>query len=337
MKHRIGLTMGDPAGIGPEITVETLADSEIAEMAELIVFGDREVLEKAREIAEVDKEIRELDEEFADYDSDYINLYDMDNIDIEEIEFGQISGGAGQASFEYIERACQLALEGRLDGIVTGPINKESLKAGGVDYIGHTEMLGDLTDTDYPLTMFEVHDLRIFFLTRHLSLREACDQITEERVYENIVESNQALERLGIYEANLAVAALNPHGGERGLFGTEEMEEIKPAVERARQQGYDVEGPLPADSVFHFALQGQYDAVISLYHDQGHIAAKMVDFERTVSLTNNLPFLRTSVDHGTAFDIAGEGIASPVSLKEAIRVGARYIPCFQEKEENCHL
>lgn len=328
--------MGDPAGIGPEITVETLADSEIAGMAELIVFGDREVLEKARDIADVDKEIRELNGEFADYDSDYINLYDMDNIEMEEIEFGQVSGGAGRASYEYIERACELALESRLDGIVTGPINKESLKAGGVDYIGHTEMLGDLTDTDYPLTMFEVHDLRIFFLTRHVSLREACDQITEERVYENIVESNQALDRLGIYEASLAVAALNPHGGEKGLFGTEEMEEIKPAVERARQQGYDIEGPLPADSVFHFARQGEYDAVISLYHDQGHIAAKMVDFERTVSLTNNLPFLRTSVDHGTAFDIAGEGIASPVSLKEAIRVCARYIPCFQEEDENCH-
>ncbi|HEX7064406.1 MAG TPA: 4-hydroxythreonine-4-phosphate dehydrogenase PdxA, partial [Bacillales bacterium] len=179
-----------------------------------------------------------------------------------------------------------------------------------------------------PLTMFEVRSLRIFFLTRHSSLKEAIGQMTKERVHDYLIRCDQALERLGLKERHLAVAGLNPHAGEQGLFGTEEIDELQPGIEAAKNDGVDAVGPVPADSVFHQAMNRKYDAVLSLYHDQGHIAAKMADFERTVSITNGLPFLRTSVDHGTAYDIAGKGIASAVSMVECIKAAAKYTPYF---------
>jgi 4-hydroxythreonine-4-phosphate dehydrogenase len=215
-------------------------------------------------------------------------------------------------------------MDGRIKAVATAPVNKEALKLAGVPYIGHTEMLQGLTGVEDPLTMFQVDSLRIFFLSRHVSLRKACDFVSSDKVFETVVRSHKALVRLGVEDPVIAVAALNPHGGEHGMFGEEEMEHIEPGVNRARRAGYKVEGPVPADSVFYFALQGKYDGVISLYHDQGHIAAKMHDFEKTVSITNGLPFLRTSVDHGTAYDIAGMGIASGTSMYEAIKLAADY-------------
>lgn len=328
MEHKLGITMGDPAGIGPEIIAEALAKNDILDIGKLILFGDKKVMEEAMKIVDIEMEINLLDKDLNNYRDNKLNIYDMDNVNLEQLEFGKVQGEAGLASYQYIEKASEMALDGKIDAVITGPINKEALKAGDVEYIGHTEMLGDLTNTDYPLTMFEVHSLRIFFLTRHVSLIQACNQITEERVLRGIRESAKALNKLGIDNPELAVAALNPHSGEHGLFGSEEVEEIEPAVKKAKSSGYNVEGPVPADSVFHFALEGYYDAVLSLYHDQGHIAAKMVDFEKTVSITNNLPFLRTSVDHGTAFDIAGKGKASSVSMEEAIKVAAKYAPYF---------
>jgi 4-hydroxythreonine-4-phosphate dehydrogenase len=235
---------------------------------------------------------------------------------------------SGQAAYEYIKMSIELARDGKLDAVATAPINKKSLKAAGVDYIGHTEMFADLTETEDPLTMFQVFDLRVFFLSRHLSLKKACEMVTEARVYSYIKRCVKALARLGVEDGKLAIAALNPHGGEHGLFGTEEDEEITPAINKAREEGYDVVGPVPADSVFHKGLKGNYDAILSLFHDQGHIATKMVDFERTISLTNNMPFLRTSVDHGTAFDIAGENIADSLSMEEAIRLAVEYAASF---------
>lgn len=218
----------------------------------------------------------------------------------------------------------KLALDGRVDAVATTPINKESLKAGGINYIGHTEIFGALTETKDPLTMFETRGLRIFFLTRHVSLREMLEMIKKERIIEYVKRCTKALKQLGVENGTMAVAGLNPHSGEHGLFGWEEEEEIVPAIEELKAEGYDVEGPVGADSVFYQAAEGKYNSVLSLYHDQGHIAAKTLDFHRTIAVTCGMPILRTSVDHGTAFDIAGTGKASEVSMIEAIKVAARY-------------
>ncbi|AGB41143.1 4-hydroxythreonine-4-phosphate dehydrogenase [Halobacteroides halobius DSM 5150] len=326
-EQTIAITMGDPAGIGPEIVVKALNDSSIQKKAKLILIGDKKTLEQALEITEVGLDINII-QKIGDYKKEVINLIDLANVKVDKLEIGTIQGMCGQAAYEYIKEASRLALAGKVDAIATGPINKESLKAGGVDYIGHTEMLADLTNTRDPLTMFQVFNLRVFFLSRHVSLKKACELVTKERLIDYIERSYQALERLGVKDGKFAIAALNPHGGEHGLFGYEEVDQVVPAIEEARQKGYNIVGPIPADSVFHQALNGKYDAVLSLYHDQGHIATKMVDFERTISITNSLPFLRTSVDHGTAFDIAGKNKASAVSMEEAIRLAIKYASSF---------
>lgn len=330
-KANIAVPMGDPAGIGPEIVVKALADYTLQNAANIVVVGDKDTLIQAMEITKINLEINEIDK-VADgkYQPGLLNLINLSNVDVSKLKFGEVQGFAGQAAFDYIKESVNLALNGEIDVVATTPINKEALAAGGVNYIGHTEILADLTNSIDPLTMFEVRNLRVFFLSRHVSLRESCDMVTEERVYEYIVRCSQALEKIGVQNGKIAVAGLNPHSGEHGLFGDEETVQIAPAIERAKAQGYNVEGSIPADSVFHMALNGKYDAVLSLYHDQGHIATKMVDFERTISITHSLPFLRTSVDHGTAFDIAGTGIASAVSLIEAIKLGAKYGPHFKK-------
>ncbi|AOY76287.1 4-hydroxythreonine-4-phosphate dehydrogenase PdxA [Clostridium formicaceticum] len=326
----IGIPMGDPAGIGPEIVVKALAVEEIHKLCKVVVIGDKATLLQAMDICNVNLEIKVISQvEEGDYKEGILNLIDLQNVAIEKLKFGEVQAMAGKAAFDYIKKSVDLAKAGNIDVLATTPINKEALKAAKIDYIGHTEILADLTNTNDPLTMFEVDQLRVFFLSRHVSLREACDLVKKERVLDYIERSYAALERLGIDGAKLAVAGLNPHSGENGLFGREEVDEINFAIEVARQKGIDVVGPVPADSVFHFGLKGSFDAVLSLYHDQGHIATKMVDFERTISLTNNMPFLRTSVDHGTAFDIAGTGKASAVSMIEAIKVGAKYGPYFK--------
>lgn len=325
----IGIPMGDPAGIGPEIVVKALSKDEVHKTAKPVVIGDKKTLEQAMKFCGIDLEINVIEKvEDGDYQKGILNLIDLSNIDIEKLEMGKVQGMAGKAAFEYIEKSVELALDKKVAAIATTPINKEAFKAGGVNYIGHTEILEDLTNTKDPLTMFQVYDLRVFFLSRHLSLRQACEMTTKERVFDYILRCTDALDRLGIKNGKLAVAGLNPHSGEHGLFGDEEVKEIEPAIKKAQEAGINVVGPIPADSVFYFALKGSYDAVLSLYHDQGHIATKMVDFERTISITNNMPFLRTSVDHGTAFDIAGTGKASEVSMVEAIRLAALYAPNF---------
>lgn len=289
-RPKIGITAGDPAGIGPEIVAKTLQDAGILELCEPVVFGPVD----PAEIAALG------------------------------IKTGEVSAAGGRIAFEAIEQAVQAAKRGEIDAVATAPINKESLRAAGVPFIGHTEILAGLTDSDDPLTLFETLGLRSFFLSRHVSLREACDLVTEERVYRYLIRSTLALKNdLGIEEPLIAVAGLNPHCGEHGLFGNEERQ-VEAAIERAQKDGIRVAGPIGADSVFHLAKIGRYDAVLSLYHDQGHIACKTLDFERTISLTLGLPFLRTSVDHGTAFDIAGTGKASAVSMIEAVKVAARY-------------
>ncbi|MBS4054438.1 MAG: 4-hydroxythreonine-4-phosphate dehydrogenase PdxA [Thermaerobacter sp.] len=328
----IGIPMGDPAGIGPEIVVKALADNKVNEKAKAVVIGDKSTLEQAMVFCNLELEMKVIENvEDGDYRTGIINLIDMNNIDIKKLEIGKVQGMAGKAAFDYIKKTAELAMAGKIDAMATTPINKEALKAGNINYIGHTEILEDLTNSKDPLTMFQVYGLRVFFLSRHVSLKGACDMVTEERLFDYIQRCMKALERLGINNAKIAVAGLNPHSGEHGLFGDEEVREMEPAIKRANELGLNVIGPVPADSVFYFGLKGSYDAVLSLYHDQGHIATKMVDFERTISITNNMPFLRTSVDHGTAFDIAGTGKAGAVSMIEAILLAAEYAPKFNQK------
>ena len=328
-KPLIAVPLGDPAGIGPEIVARSVADKELFALTNCIVIGDRKVMTNAIRITGEDLKLNVVtDPADGDYREGILNLVDLDNIDMDRFEFGKVSAMCGKAAFEYIEKSIQLTMAGKADAVATTPINKESLHAAEVPFIGHTEIFGALTGTEDPLTMFETNGMRVFFLTRHLSLRAMLDQITKERVMDYVIRCTEALKRLGVTEGTMAVAGLNPHSGEHGLFGWEEVKEIAPAVEELKQMGYKVAGPVPADSVFHQAMLGKYNSVLSLYHDQGHIATKTLDFDRTISITNGMPILRTSVDHGTAFDIAGKGIAGAVSMKEAIRLAAKYAPYF---------
>lgn len=329
VREIIAIPMGDAAGIGPEITVKSLAKEELYTMCKPLVVGDANILRKAIEVTGVNLKVRVVSSPAeGSYDFGTIDVMDLANINIEDFAPGEVSAQNGQAAFEFIKRSVELAMAGEVKAIATTPINKESLKAAKVPYIGHTEMLEDLGGAPDPLTMFQVKGMRIFFLTRHVSVAEAITQMTKERVRDYLNRCDKALQRLGVESRKLAVAGLNPHSGEGGLFGMEEVEEIKPGVELAKADGIDAYGPVPADSVFFQALNGKYDAVLSLYHDQGHIAAKMTDFHRTISITNGLPFLRTSVDHGTAFDIAWKNIASEVSMYECIKLAAEYAPKF---------
>ena len=326
----IAISMGDPAGVGPEISVKAMANPDIYEISRPVLVGDRAVIEQAALISGLDVEIRSVSSpREGRYRTGTIDLIDLQNIGLSGFTAGKVDAACGKAAYEYIERAARLALHREADAVVTAPISKEAIKQAGVPYFGHTEILGHLSGTDDPLTMFETHALRVFFLTRHLSLADAIRSVTQKRVYEYILRCSDALKKLGVADPMLAVAGLNPHSGDGGLFGDEEIRCISPAVRDAKSNGVKVEGPVPADSVFALALQGRFSAVLSLYHDQGHIATKTLDFERTISVTLGLPFLRTSPDHGTAFDIAGTGKAQERSMESALSAAARYSPGYR--------
>ena len=328
-KSLIAVPIGDPAGVGPEIVAKSVASKEVFDVANCVIVGDRQIMENAIQIVGADLTVNLIAEpEEGDFREGILNLIDLGNVDMAKFEFGKVNGMCGKAAYEYIAKCIELANEGKVDAVATTPINKESLRAGGINYIGHTEIFGALTGTEDPLTMFETNGMRVFFLTRHVSLREMLDMITKDRIIDYVKRCMKALEKLGVTDGTMAIAGLNPHSGEHGLFGWEEVNEIIPAVEELKAEGYDVAGPIGADSVFHQAAQGRYTSVLSLYHDQGHIATKTLDFEKTIAITNGMPILRTSVDHGTAFDIAGKGIVSAVSMIEAILLAAKYAPNF---------
>ena len=330
-KPLIIIPIGDPAGIGPEIVAKALAEPRVFEAARCIAAGDKKIMEQAIKITGTDLRINTVKEpEEGEFEEGILNLIDLDNIDMDRFAFGEVSGMCGRAAYEYIEESIRLANEGRADAVATTPINKEALKAAGIPFIGHTEIFSALTDTEDPLTMFETNGLRVFFLTRHVSLRNMLDMVTKERIKDYVKRCLEALKRLGVEEGTMAIAGLNPHCGEHGLFGDEEVKEIIPAVLELQEEGFPVAGPVGADSVFHQAAQGRFNSVLSLYHDQGHIATKTLDFDRTISITNGMPLLRTSVDHGTAFDIAGTGKAGAVSMIEAILLAAKYSPRFKK-------
>lgn len=325
----IAVPMGDAAGIGPEIVVKALSNAEVQTAARVLVVGDAEVIESSCKACGIHIPVNAFKVFSADaWQPGFINVLDLSNIDVNCLKLGEKSAMCGQAAFEYIKKSIEFARSGAVSAVATAPINKESLAEAGVPFIGHTEIFGELTGTKDPLTMFEVRGLRVFFLSRHVSLRRACDLVTKDRIVDYVKRCTEALRQLGAGDGVMAIAGLNPHSGENGLFGDEEVDHVMPAVKELNAQGYNVAGPIGADSVFHLALQGRYGSVLSLYHDQGHIATKTLDFERTISITCGMPILRTSVDHGTAFDIAGMNIASPVSMIEAILLAVKYAPSF---------
>ncbi|MHB1453575.1 MAG: 4-hydroxythreonine-4-phosphate dehydrogenase PdxA [Saccharofermentanales bacterium] len=305
----IGIPLGDLAGIGPEIAVKAAASDKIRSISVPLLVGPANIIRQEAERAGIPVSALYI-EDTGDFSTDYV--------------YGKIQGSCGLSAYNSIKIAAGLASAGRIDALATTPINKEALRAAGISTIGHTELLAEFTGTKDSVTLFNTRSLKIFFLSRHLSLRDACNFITEENVYQGILRVYQSMKLLGMDDGALpfAIAGLNPHNGEHGLFGNEEEESIYPAVRRANSEGIPVTGPIPADSVFYMTRMGKYSAVLSLYHDQGHIAAKTYDFDRTISLTLGLPFLRTSVDHGTAFDIAGQGVAQFTSMQEAIIMAA---------------
>ncbi len=329
----IGIPLGDIAGIGPEIVVMALAQPEVYQTAKPLIIGEASAVRRALRITGLSLNLRIVaDPAQGQYQQGTIELIDLANVNAKQVVFGHVQAAAGRAAYEFIETGVRLCQAGHITALATTPINKEAFKAAGVHDIGHTELLGRLTGTADPLTMFQVFNLKVFFLSRHISLAGAIQLITRQRVLDYLQRCARALHALGIPHPRLAVAGLNPHGGEHGLFGDEEGRELEPAIADAHALGINVTGPIAADSVFHLALQGSFDAVLSLYHDQGHIATKMVDFQRTIAITLGLPFIRTSVDHGTAFDLAGKGIANPLSMVEAIRLAAIYAPTYRQPE-----
>jgi len=323
-KPYIGITLGDVAGIGPEIVLKTCLEQKVYDACYPVVIGDKKVVDLTIKDFNLDLKVNVITKlNQGKYEFGTVDLIDLDNVNIEEYEYGQVSANAGRAAYEYIEEAVRLYNEDDLNIIATSPINKEALKAGKVPFIGHTEILGHLTHSNDPLTCFAVDSLKVFFLSRHVSLRKAIDMVKKERLVDYIERSIKELDKLHV-KGTLYVSGLNPHNGENGLFGDEELTEIIPAIEECQAKGLDVYGPIPGDSIFHKGFGEECSAVLSLYHDQGHIATKTYDFHKTISLTLGMPVLRTSVDHGTAFDIAGKNIADPISMVEAVMLAAKY-------------
>ena len=320
----IAITLGDPAGIGPEVVLKALADEEVRSLCRPLVVGDLRVLEAVKAFAGVDPPLQAVSRiNEARFTLPAVEVLDLGNCDPPQVMLGHISPLAGRAAVEAVERATELALAGEVDAIVTAPLNKAAMQAAGYDYIGHTEILAELCHAPRVTTMLATGPLRVVHVTRHVPLAEVASLITQERVLETIRLTHEGMQAWGMQRPRIGVAALNPHGGESGLLGREEIEEIGPAVERARAEGVKAQGPIPADSIFFRTIRGEFDAVVAMYHDQGHIPIKTHGFEASVTVTLGLPIVRTSVDHGTAFDIAGQGVADPTSMKEAIKLAAR--------------
>ena len=324
MKPILGITMGDAAGIGPEIIVKALAEKNIYDVARPVVFGDKKIMERAIRIIGADLKCHVIqDISLAGNEYGTIDIVDLDNLP-SDLPFAEVDGIAGKAAFEYIEKAVSYALKKEIHAIVTAPLNKEALNLGGNHYPGHTEILGTLSgQKDYSM-MLVGGSLKVIHVTTHVPLRKACDLIKKDRVLRVIQLADDALKMMGIKQPRIAVAGLNPHSGEHGLFGTEDEVEIMPAVDAAKEMGMNVSGPVPPDTVFYqAAIKKKFDIVVVMYHDQGHIPIKVLGFETGVNVTVGLPFIRTSVDHGTAFDIAGKGIADARSMTESLLLGAQ--------------
>ncbi len=324
----VAITLGDPAGIGSEVVVKALAanDDLRSEVCRPLLIGSPVVADVAAQRFAGGMPLTHINSrEQLDahrWDSEAVCIWDVDVSGAEHISYGQPTIAGGVVSVTSIEQAATLALEGRIHAISTAPINKEAVHLAGYQDIGHQEVLARMANVTDIATMLMAHRLRVVHLTTHVPFRDAHQYVTQERVLACIRLTDRSFRAWGVAAPRIAVAALNPHGGDRGLLGREEIEEIEPAVAQAQGEGVLVEGPLPADSVFLRGASGDFHAVIALYHDQGHIAVKMHDFHGSVSVNLGLPFVRTSVDHGTAYDIAGTGVAEAISMSAAIRTAA---------------
>ena len=319
---RIGITMGDPAGIGPEVVLKAVAENDVQAVCIPIIIGDAQLLAHTARTLDLQSgyDIVRRDEPLPDNLSDPL-IYHLDNVE-GFIEQGVESGIAGKAAAGYIEAAVELCAAGRIDAIATAQINKRALFLGGYSFPGHTEFLAHLTSTEEYAMAFVAGNLRIVLLSTHVPLSQAIRLVEKDRLIRTINLTNRELQRWGIERPRLALAALNPHGAEGGLFGVEEASEMIPAIESCRAQDLDAQGPISADTVFLRAARGEFDAVIACYHDQAMIPVKCLSFGEAVNVTLGLPFIRTSVDHGTAFDIAGKGRAEHSSMVAAIRLAA---------------
>ena len=333
----IGITMGDPASIGPEITAKALSDPSVYERCKPLVVGDVPVMEEALKITGLSGKLKihtigDVSEAMFEYGT--IDVCHMGMVDMDKLQRGKVSAMAGNAAFQYVKKVIGLAMDHKIDATVTNALNKEAMNLAGHHYSGHTEIYADYTGTRKYTMMLAHENLRVVHVSTHVSLREACDRVKKDRILEVIRIAHQACRRLGIFQPKIGVAGLNPHSGENGMFGREEIEEITQAIQAARDSGMQADGPVTPDTVFSKARGGWYDIVVAMYHDQGHIPLKVVGFVYNqeeqkwdavagVNITLGLPIIRASVDHGTAFDQAGTGLASELSLTNAMDYAIR--------------
>jgi 4-hydroxythreonine-4-phosphate dehydrogenase len=319
-KPIIGITMGDPSGVGPEIIAKSLNNEELYNRSHPIVIGDSKRLKEVIQILNLNSEVESVNEndDFETTTFGKIKCIDL-NLLTNNLEFGQINTISGDAAFKYLSKAIDLANSKRIDAICTAPLNKEAMQKAGHLYPGHTEILADLTNTDNYTMMLSSPKLKVIHVTTHVGLIEAINRIEPQRVLEVIKMADVTLKDSGIENPKIGVCGINPHAGENGLFGNrEEEEKIDPAIKQAKDLNINVEGPLPADTLFFRAQRGDFDIVVAMYHDQGHGPIKVLGLEAGVNITIGLPIIRTSVDHGTAFDIAGKGIVDERSMNEAL-------------------
>lgn len=331
----LGITMGDPASIGPEIAVKAFVNRKIFDACRPLVVGDARVIEDAVRLCDLGLKVNAIKSVGqAKFTFGQINVYDLENANPAHLKKGELSAVAGHAAFQTVVETIGLAMKGDIDGTVTGPINKESIHLAGHPFSGHTEIYAHYTGTEKYAMMLVEGDLRVIHVSTHVSLRQACDLVKKNRILDTIELMHQACVNLGIADPRIAVAGLNPHAGEGGIFGWEEKEEIIPAVEEAVSRGYKVFGPIPGDTLFPKAIGGLYDGCVAMYHDQGHIPFKTIGFTwdnkaqkmnsvKGVNITLGLPIIRTSVDHGTAMEIAGKGIASADAMILAIEYAVK--------------
>lgn len=330
MKSKIGISMGDPAGIGPEIIIKTLALQDVYNRCNPLVVGDAQTMQNEIKSLKSPLKVNAI-QKVSDAKFEYgtIDVFDLKNVNTTELQPGVVTAMAGKAAFEAVVKNIELALAKEIDATVTAPINKESIHKAGHKYSGHTEIYADYTNTKKFAMLLADENFRVIHVSTHVSLRQACDLCKKDRVFEVITLLDDACKKFGIENPRIAVAGLNPHAGENQLFGDEEVTEIIPAIEQANRLGYTVEGPFPPDTMFVKAVQGKFDGCIAMYHDQGHIPFKLEGFKwdndkgtmksvKGVNITLGLPIIRTSVDHGTAFEIAGQGIASADAMLVAI-------------------
>lgn len=328
----VAVTMGDPAGIGPEIIARAFADPDFREENRALVVGDTGIMERAIRLLDLPLRANAVAEpEEAAFEPGTVDVLAETELP-EDLPFGELDARAGDAAFRYVEKATELASAGRIAAIATAPLNKEAMHLAGHRYPGHTEILANLTGTKDYAMMLVTDELKVIHVSTHVSLREAIERARPERELSVIRLAHESLMKLGFDEPRIAVAGLNPHAGENGLFGTEDAEQIAPAVAAAVDEGMDATGPWPPDTVLMRARRGEFDVVVVQYHDQGHIPVKLMGFDTGVNVTVGLPFFRTSVDHGTAFDIAGTGKAEPASLRAALDL-ARTLAGAEERAE----